>query len=175
LYFYSSHFCIMLILLSHGAVLATPLLGPVGRLGICGGWLLGCIPNSKLLTHGVFIFAVISLYLSLIVYLYVSDTLPSVSLAGDLLCADADVLCLWCLLGHFAGPARTKERPTLTAAYWFFTWLCHPGTLTRQPCTDYIIMDYMWISSFSRLYAQDLPTPVGIISHWTLVPFILLL
>jgi hypothetical protein len=50
------------------------------------------------------------------VYLYVSDTLPSVSLGGDLRCAVWDVLCMCCLLGHSAGSARTMERPTMTAA-----------------------------------------------------------
>jgi hypothetical protein len=79
------------------------------------------------------------------VYLYVSDTLPSVSLGGDLRCDDCDVLCLWCLPGQFAGSARTMERPTLTAAYWFFTVLCHPGTLDLLPCTNSTLYGFYYL------------------------------
>jgi hypothetical protein len=108
------------------------------------------------------------------VFLYVSDTLPSVSLGGDLRCADHDVLCLWCLLGHFAGSARTMERPTMTAALrfslwclsaWDFALLMHIYFGPYLPCCritawTWIFIYYIWNLTLPvRLYSSDLGQP----------------
>jgi hypothetical protein len=89
--------------------------------------------------------------------LYVSDTLPSVSLGGDLRCSDADVLCLWCLLGHYAGSARTMERPTMTAAskvLYYISLGLSTFTLAR---TMLVTVDYATFGSYYPDYRSLLP------------------